>query len=326
MIILRFIILGLLLGTPLSSQEKKVLICGVGRNIQHALSYDIQNMEALGAYFDDYAIIIYENNSLDNTQAILAEWAQRNSQVTLVSEILNENQLPPSRTEKIARARNRILSLARDPKFKDFKYLIMVDLDFHFIWPYEEILKSIESPFEWDCICANGIESDGIYYDRFAYRDQKAPFGPELLGDLYWKDQRLSSPFSLIGSTEWIPVYSAFGGLAIFKTESVLKFSYSGIVTQDLKKYYQKILLEVSQFDPTFQLDRYLLLQAHQLIHPVDISKVPILFQQHSRWESPNHRARNIVCCEHIPLLASMALNGFGKIFINPQLVLRAYR
>ena len=80
-------------------------------------------------------------------------------------------------------------------------------------------------------------------YDRYAFRDQNYPFGPELLGSFFWNEV-LNWPKGLfwIGKEEWIPVYSAFGGLGIYKRESFLKSSYSGVMTLDLEKYYRKIM------------------------------------------------------------------------------------
>ena len=60
-----------------STYEKKILICGVCRNVEPACEITIENMELLGTFFADYHVIIYENNSTDKTSRIFAEWAKR---------------------------------------------------------------------------------------------------------------------------------------------------------------------------------------------------------------------------------------------------------
>jgi hypothetical protein len=136
----------------------KVLICGVCRNVHRAFPHTVKNIEKLGSHFEDYAVLIYENNSKDNTVELMQKWAQKNHRVTFKSETLTDSELPASRTEKIARARNIVLEMARDPKYKEYKYLIMADLDFRKPWPFEEIVNSINAPFDWVAITANGVD------------------------------------------------------------------------------------------------------------------------------------------------------------------------
>ena len=171
-----------------------MLICGVCKNVESALPNTISSMANLGAQFKDFTVIIYENNSTDRTAQILAEWASKEKRVVFISENLTQEQLStgarcyswdgkPSRMEIIARARNIVLSKARAAQYADFDYVIMADLDFQRPWPIPEILNSIQQYEGWDCIAANGMSRDVIYYDRFALRNELFPFGPELIGE-----------------------------------------------------------------------------------------------------------------------------------------------
>lgn len=297
--------------------EKKVLICGVCRNVEQAATNTIANIEALGNRFADYAVIIYENNSTDGTARRYQEWAQTNSHVIFISEMVPESQLPPSRTERIARARNWVLSVARKDEYSEFEYLIMVDLDFLCPWPIEEILKTIELPLEWDCIAANGLMGKA-YYDHYALRDPTYPLGPELLDSSWWNESLPGqwSGYAYEGE-ELAPVYSAFGGLAIYKMDSILPFSYSGRVTEDLTRYYREILSSMAIEHPHAKL----YLSGVGLGFTRDLSRIPIIYRRNTRWESPNHYPYP-TCCEHVTLHASMAVHGFGKLYINPKLLL----
>jgi hypothetical protein len=212
-----------LTSTPMT---RKALICGVCKNVGFAVDNTIRNIEKLGKKFDDYAVIIYENNSSDNTVDLFSKWAKENPHVVFISEILSE---PPhvSREEKIARARNIVLELARDSKYNDFEHLIMVDLDFITPWPIREIVETTKMPGQWDCITANGLFSNGsLYWDRYAFRNESFPLGPEVIGQFFWDRLFAHNNWFQITQKDLLPVYSAFGGLGIYKRESIINFSY----------------------------------------------------------------------------------------------------
>lgn len=312
LIFIFFIFSPLLGGIP---QKSKVLICGVCRNIEGSVYNTMKQMQMLGDQFLDYKIIIYENNSADNTAQLFKEFSLVNKKFTFLSENVSEALLLSlSRTEKIARARNIVLSEVRKMNYKDFEYLIMADLDFQTPWPINEILNTIKSPIKWDCVSANGIREFSNYWDRYAYRNETYPLGPELLGDRFWAD--LHSTWFSIENEKWLPVYSAFGGLAIYKTESIIKSSYSGKVDNNLKRYYKKIVNLLPKTNP--QIQQYIQMIGYS---PDSGSEIPIYFQQNTL---ENSLQTNVIkCCEHVPLHASMALQGYGKFFINPKLIMR---
>jgi hypothetical protein len=298
---------------------EKILICGVCKDISPTLINTIKNIEYLGDLFADYAVIIYENNSSDRTPIQLANWAKINKRVIFKSENLAAAEMPASRTEKIARARNMVLEIAKDPIFQDFKYLVMADLDFKKSWPIEEILKTINSESEWDCVSANGVRRNNYYHDFYALRNNKFPFGPELLGDDFWWEE-VNEGYKIPYHEIWMPVYSAFGGLAIYKTSSIINFSYSGVVTEDLTTYYKHIISSIPQTHPIIQ--KYLNLIDGSVDEDSLNSMIPIIFRPNIPCEHPLDYAP-ITCCEHVPLHASMFLHGFGKFYINPKMIMQ---
>lgn len=295
------------------AHEEKILICGVCKNVEAALDSTIKNIEELGSRFKDYQVIIYENNSTDKTVEILRRWASENRHVLILSEQLSQEDFKkmgarclsydgkPSRMELIARARNIVLEQARSPQYHDFRYLLMADLDFKDVWPIREILKTVRSKRKWDCVSANGIGPEGFYYDHFALRDAKHPLGPELIGQSWW----YGAPNKLkLQKKRWHSVYSAFGGLAIYKRVKILACSYSGACTEDLKKDYTNILSNISE-------DSYYLQKFRQ-----QFGNGPIQFQNNSGYyEFP-------VCCEHVTLHASMRLKGYSRMYINPNMIM----
>ncbi len=297
---------------------EKILICGIARNVAPMVDNTVRNIESLGSNFIDYAVIIYENNSDDKTTELFKKWATKNPHVTFLSENIPAKKLRPSRTERLAEARNVILDKAREPQYQDFKYLIMADLDFMSPWPIQEILTTINTAGDWDCVAANGVAPGGHCYDTYALRYDFFPLGPEIMGNAWYthrfeRDMRFEAEY-------WQPVYSAFGGLAIYKTSSLFPFSYSGIVTEELRAYYKAILCSLPQ-DHEY-INRYLDLIG--IARLSQRSKIPILFRINNHGEhSDDYPA--VTCCEHVPLHASMAVHGFGKIYINPKMRMYYY-
>jgi Cryptococcal mannosyltransferase 1/Glycosyl transferase family 2 len=309
--------------------EEKVLICGVCKDIEHAVSNTIQSIEELGAQFQDYYAIIYENNSKDHTKALLQDWADQNSHVLFLSETLSDLTSPihkrkMRRTEAIARARNCVMDHVQSACYDDYKYVIWADLDFLMPWDVENIVDSILNPQqEWDAILANGM------YDLFAYRDEEFPIGAELMGEEYWNKINCIAP-DLQG---WKRVYSAFGGLGIYKRDAIKNFRYSGLVTRDVEKAIIKWLEKAD--DQTFLHKKYQkkmanakcidlcgnVLPKKPLPKNTGVRLLPPYGEGKLVWFSPSKSFPLPWTCEHITLHATMALNGYDKLYVNPQLI-----
>lgn len=314
--------------------QEKVLICGVCRNIQEAVPNTIKSIEKLGSQFLEYRTIIYENNSTDSTKALLKSWADSDPHVIYMSEQLSKRKLSrelsmktPNRTEKIARARNKVLEVALSPHFDDFKYVIWADLDFLTPWDVDSIKETILHPQEaWDAVLSYG------FYDLFAMRSSDCPIGFELIGDLYWKHlDALYERFTLDRNDPWKKVYSAFGGLGIYKREAIRGCRYSGVVTPDLEKVTFITLEKARRDHETFLLDEYENLLSSAKILQLskdclrDRDKYPEVLgiklpKGKITWFSCTPKSTLPWTCEHIPFHASMILHGFDKIFVNPKI------
>jgi Asp-tRNA(Asn)/Glu-tRNA(Gln) amidotransferase A subunit family amidase len=119
-----------------SIKDKKVIIGGAVKNVARFFQDNKNEIERIGALFNDYAVVIYENNSIDATKYVYERWAQENKRVIFLSEDLSEEYLKKYtpliadfRTQLIARARNKILDVASNHIFDDYDYVIMMDLD-----------------------------------------------------------------------------------------------------------------------------------------------------------------------------------------------------
>jgi hypothetical protein len=302
---------------------EKAIFCGVCKNSAKSLPITIYSVEKAGSLFSDYRVFIYENNSTDGTVELLKKWAEQNQHVTVISETVTSEQLlaelstrvsegHPYRTELIARARNIVLEKALDPALDDYTYLFMSDTDFEFPWDTRGIIDSLKQTTSWDAICANGIGLNGRTYDRFALRTHWRPFGPELLGEAWWVEQG-QVPFVLNRTAPLFPVFSAFGGLTIYKREALRGCRYSGVVTEELELQTARFIAE----NPTHpEVLAYLTRddKHHEIVplHPNGI-----------RWILNSGCKVLPACCEHVTLHAAMAARGHNKIFINPRLIMR---
>ncbi len=319
---------------------EKVLICGIARNVEFAISNSINSINELGSHFQDYRVIIYENSSKDNTRKLFQNWAKRDPRVIFLSEKLTKEQLIEesqmkivNRTETIARARNKVLDIAMNNKYSDYKYVIWADLDFMAPWDIPNVLDTIlNEEQQWDAVLANG------QYDVFALRDEEFPIGFELIGDRFWKHLGdIRSKFILDKQGPWRKVYSAFGGLGIYKREAIKGCRYSGVVTRDLEiltltwlkkvyeaqhdfcflNYYQELLATT----PVINLYTDYLIDRKD--YPDEIGMVISNNRGLGKiaWFSCTPKKTLPWTCEHVTFHATMILRGHDKIFINPRLI-----
>lgn len=312
----------------------KVLICGIGKNVAKASKNTIASIEALGKSFIDYKVIVYENNSTDQTKAIYGAWAKNNPKVIFISENLSQSQFKKNssmkiihRIEKIAYARNKVLEKIKEPQFSDFSYVIWADLDFLEPWSVDEIVATINHPEkDFDAVFANGA------YDLFALRSEKFPIGFELIGTHFFQNiEKMKEQLVIHENQPWIRVYSAFGGLGIYKRKALLNVSYSAIVTKDLEKQVKKWLLEAKNSQNVLFLQEYeTLLSVNEVLeftspyitrslHPT--KTLAMKFKDGDIvWFSCTEDSTLPWTCEHVTLHAAMAEKGFNRFYINPKI------
>lgn len=323
---------------------QRVIICGVCKDVEKRLPHSIKIMETIGQLFTDYRIIVYENNSKDQTPKLLEQWAFANIKVRVFSEVLSDNDMdqlfvhrshdpslnnaifPP---EAIARARNIVLDQIWSQEYEAFKYVIWMDMDFYLEPDYDGITEVFESCQEWDAVFAYGIDPHGFYWDWYALRHAVAPLGPELLGNQWWP---LPKKMSLTRADEWYPVLSSFGGCGIYKKSSLRGSCYSCFVTETMAHVYNNILL-ANQSSSDALLYYEGIRQAHikELAAPCkDASdckdeSLGIRLNKSSPivWRMNSFVYKFPVVCEHVALHFSMICKGYTKLYINPRLIFR---
>ena len=196
-----------------------VLFCMLARNVETEIEYTIARIEHLGSMFRSYRVIVYENDSTDSTREILLKWREENSSVELILEDLrkkrHEQDYSLARTTDMAYYRNQYLQKARSHSFYDCNYVIILDSDLPGGFSYFGVCNSLS--YDKDVMASNGVlyrERDGIteklFYDTFAFR----PLNRESI-----KDYSIYNLLDYRVGQEPIKVFSAFGGLCIYKTD-----------------------------------------------------------------------------------------------------------
>lgn len=205
----------------------KCCICGTVKNCGKYLDRIFANMEVIGALFEDYSIVLYYDNSNDNTLQKIMEYKQKNAKC-----VYHVNSTPVSkfRTYNIAKGRNYCIKYIRD-NYPEYEYFIMIDCDDVCSKNVQTaVLKGVLERDDWDSVSFNRP----YYYDLWALS-----IGPYVFschhfnnGYMLWKNY-IHSVMKNASKTELIPCASAFNGFAIYRTNKFLNCVYDGRLRTD---------------------------------------------------------------------------------------------
>ncbi len=206
-----------------------IVLAGLARNVAAVLPATMLRMELLGRTFADYRIVIFENDSIDQTVPLLVEWAASNSRVEIVSESLGA---PPSRpircsdrADRMAYYRRQCQTTIRE-KYSDAEYVGLIDTDVEGGWSPDGVASTF-SQDGWDFVGSNGLiykrrgfQANAIaHYDAWAYRDD-TNFTP--LSTKYVNRLRHNR------GEPMVPLPSCFGGLGFYRMKAYLAGVYEG--------------------------------------------------------------------------------------------------
>ena len=299
--------------------DKNVIICGVVRNVAPLISNNIKLALKTGEYFNKYKIVIYENNSTDNTKIELNQFLdnnnikiisedivdidkKKNNKIWAYTDVTGSNH--PCRIELISNARNKLLQEIRKDEYNEYTHIIIIDFDSHG-WEIDGIINSFQRSENWDALFA----SSNPYYDFYALRSHHLLFGPEITGQLFW------SKFPIVNtnykSSKLIPVYSAFNGIGIYKRNLLAKFDYNFEVDENVKKVYRGLFQNITE--PRQNIVNIITSPCAKFPNYIKDENTDIIWKANSGYDSP-------VVCEHVCLNFALVLNGY-KLFINPQMI-----
>ena len=200
----------------------KCCICGTVRNCGKYLDKIFKNMEIISTLFEDYFIILYYDESNDNTLKKLKEYQQKNIKLILH---INTEPLLEYRTHRIAKGRNKCLEIMRQ-NYDDYDYFIMMDCDDRCSYNIKRrLLEYYLKRKDWDSL---SFKHPAGYYDSWAL--SKRPF---VLSCHHFKDNAIGIRFinNIIQKTPingLITCLSAFNGFAIYRKKKFDNCYYDG--------------------------------------------------------------------------------------------------
>lgn len=182
------------------AKHRTVVITGLARDIEKNIKKNIERLVKIGEEFRDYMIVIFENDSVDNTRNILETANATNHRIVLVpcpespgcvlhlNRAVDDGILNKGRFHKMATFRNRSLDYIRQ-EYPGYDYLLVVDLDLSGPISREGLLSCL-SYKEWDAMSAVGLVNHPFtsrenlsYYDSLAF----VPFGQKYRNGGYLK-------------------------------------------------------------------------------------------------------------------------------------------
>ena len=220
--------------------DRTIIICSIVRNAERGLKKNIPEIKLLCQMFGGYKVFVYENDSTDKTKQLLQGWHDSDPDNVLIS--LNDTSAQPSipsvsevpginpfyshkRIDKMAALRNAYMQFVDDMGWSA-DYFVVVDLDVARI-SADNIMSSFVRE-DWDAVTAFGYSTSPKlkrrYHDTYALTE----FGDEANPQSEEKIVKLAEKYAkLKGEDSWIRVFSAFGGLAIYRFECVRGMRYN---------------------------------------------------------------------------------------------------
>jgi hypothetical protein len=210
----------------------KCCICGPVKNCGPFLDKVLENIEKIGALFEEYKIVIFYDKSSDNTLLKLKEYQINNPRLNLYV-----NSIPVSkyRTIRIANARNFCLDFVKK-NYPDYPFFIMMDFDdVNCKNVNPEILQNYLNRTDWDALSFN---SSPKYYDIWGLSIYPYCFSYnhfENNVEQYNKIQDyIMNLLKNIPKGELIQCISSFNGFSIYRQNKFSNCYYNGKVNVNL--------------------------------------------------------------------------------------------
>ncbi len=183
----------------------------------------------------EFEIFLVESDSNDNSMEILDRLEIKFDFFTYVS-LGDLEETIPNRIDRLIFCRNRYINEIRSNlRFRNAQYILMIDLDNrNSMLNTNSIRRSIENSRDWAALFCN---QKGRYYDILALRH---PFWcpRSVWEEISWLSKIVSKGeakkiavhsrmIKVPSHSDLIPVQSAYGGLAIYKTSYLLDHDFS---------------------------------------------------------------------------------------------------
>lgn len=227
------------------AKNNRINICFIIRDCERQVKNNMKYLERIGSIFKDYRIIIFENDSKDNSRNIIKNFCRKNNKINLIEcdtqdcklsfkKSYEYGQFSRSRISKMGFYRNKYLEVAKKTNF-EFTMVIDIDLDLSQI-DINGIYYCLSKQERWNGIFMNGrvnipgfLGLASIPYDAQAYSNGYSGC-KSFSNNLYHLKDVLYNYASLIKvnyANDLFPVKSSFNGCAIYKTKALNNVDYT---------------------------------------------------------------------------------------------------
>ena len=211
-------------------RKSSVVICGLCRNVRHFLPRMAASIERLGDLFENYNVVLIENDSIDATAEFLRDWSSSNQRVIAECDspgapfFRQERNL--ERAAWLAACRNRYHQIVAE-QFPDSDYVIPLDMDLAGGFSFDGIAHTFGHD-DWDFVGAYSLSRKRAsyheewpywHYDAWAFRPE-SPWHPTA--------SILPKTLQLQRGDPLLPVSSCFGGLGVYRGQAFLSTTYGG--------------------------------------------------------------------------------------------------
>jgi hypothetical protein len=227
--------------------DYKVILVGCTKNSGSYIYEHLTRLNQMAIFFTKFNIVIYENDSTDNTVEQLNLFKSNNSNFNFISETnvvekYIQNKHINLRVQIIAHGRNCLLHIVNS-LYTNYDYMLMIDLDtvlnnfdpnnIHKIFSYDVNL--------WDVLTAN---CNGPYYDIWALRITQNIWQNDIHGKIWnnpiihdcWAQQVMNMSFKdcvksyqkvIPMNSSLIKTDSSFGGAGIYRINKIKDCYYN---------------------------------------------------------------------------------------------------
>lgn len=233
---------------PLSS---KIVITGLARNIAGRIKKNLRHCRLLGSYFSEYKILVFENDSTDDTRNKIKDVMRVDENIRLVdSNVFRDCKLKfpilysygvvhRDRIRRMAFYRNVCMHFIYK-YYSEYDYVLVMDLDIEGDLPILKIMESISKKGEWSAIGANGrspvpgtFGNMDTMYDAMAFCENEQDLQNSRyinhcsFATVMYKYFRMMS-FTIRNCRErYKRVTSTFNGLCVYKLQDIMNLFYT---------------------------------------------------------------------------------------------------
>lgn len=222
--------------------RSKVAIVSICRNAMPYLINTLDLVDELAGKFLEASFYVYQNDSEDGTVAALDDFASTRPWAAVEHASLHRPDyrgFQPERTVALAEYRNRC-RLWVEHHAPDARYVVMLDTDPHGGFSVEGVLNSIGWLCDYSGRANRSIGVGGMAsYSLFVRRNEQgeneiAHYDAYAARLSWWEDRRekigqawFHALLPPVGGDP-IPMYSAFGGLAVYRADAFRYCLYGG--------------------------------------------------------------------------------------------------